>query len=446
MRVRTTAAATVALVAAFAAGAAVLVYLVHRSAYDSVRSGARDELRSILLIEASTGARSLPAGHQTALAQIVDRSGRVVASSRSGDHQPMAHLRVRPGRISQAVRQHLPADPDPGPFLVVADAAAAPVPRGDVGYVAASLQTVNDAAAEAARAAWLVGTVFVGLTAGLMWFLIGRALRPVEAIRAEVADISDGQLERRVPVPASDDEIGRLALTMNAMLSRLDDAARRQRQFVADAAHELRSPLATMLSQLDVASRYPGMAPVEELAASLRCEALRLAAVLSDLSVLARGDEGRVGERFQLLDLDDIVLEEASRVSQRGRIAVDVGAVSAAQVRGNPAQLSRIVRNLLDNAERYAARRVVVSLRESAQQVVLQVADDGPGIPPADRERIFQRFVRLDSARERSSGGSGLGLAIVRQLVGGHGGTVAVEDNGGSGSRLVVRLPSAAGP
>ncbi|WP_412778603.1 sensor histidine kinase [Nocardioides sp. Root79] len=270
---------------------------------------------------------------------------------------------------------------------------------------------------------------------------MGRALRPVERIRAEVERISGSSLDRRVPEPAATDEVGRLARTMNAMLARLQDSRHRQEQFVADASHELRSPLASLRQAAEVAQAHPAAMPPGELTGTVLEETVRMQALVDQLLVLTRAGEGRARAPRMEVDLDDLALAEVRRIARPG-LAVDGSGIAAGRVLGDPVALGQVVRNLVDNAARHARDRVAVSLSAAAGQVVLAVDDDGPGVPPGERQRVFERFVRLDEARARDAGGSGLGLAIVREVVTGHGGTVEVTDSVLGGARFVVRLPS----
>ncbi|MCA9824388.1 MAG: HAMP domain-containing protein, partial [Dehalococcoidia bacterium] len=289
---------------------------------------------------------------------------------------------------------------------------------------------------DALRGILQVGVPLLSIVvAGGTWVVVGRALAPVESIRREVASIGGQQLDRRVPVPRSRDEIARLAETMNEMLGRLQDAYQRQERFVADAAHELRSPLASLRVQLEVDG--------DEGTRHLLDEVIRMQRLVDDLLILARSDAGQLATQSSSVDLDDIVLGVAVRLREIGsRAAVDTSAVSAGQVRGNAEQLLRVVRNLLENAVRHAAAQVVVTLRDADGEVVLTVQDDGPGVPPAERSRIFERFARADSARARGSGGAGLGLAIARTIAESHGGTLGLDDTDG-GASFVLRLPAA---
>jgi len=281
------------------------------------------------------------------------------------------------------------------------------------------------------------------VVAGTTWRVVGRALAPVDAIRHEVEEISGTELHRRVPQPPGNDEIGRLARTMNAMLGRLDDAATRQRRFVSDASHELRSPVASIRQHSEVALAHPDRTSVAVLAETVLAENLRLQRLVEDLLLLAQTDEGSQPPGHVPVDLDDLVFEQARRLRAGGRLVVDVTAVGAGRVNGVPAQLRRLIANLVENAARHARSRVTLGLTTHAAEgrVVLVVDDDGGGIPADQRERVFQRFVRLDEARARDSGGFGLGLAIVADVVRGHGGTVHVGTAPAGGARFEVQLP-----
>jgi signal transduction histidine kinase len=269
------------------------------------------------------------------------------------------------------------------------------------------------------------------------------ALRPVEAIRREVEAIGGEDLHRRVPDPPVEDEIGRLAHTMNAMLARLEVATDRQRRFVADASHELRSPLTGMRTELEVNLAHPERVDWSAVAQEILDDTIQLQRLVDDLLVLAAADAAPDGaSRREPVDLDEIVLAEARRVRPRTGATIDTGAVSGAQVDGDAEQLGRVVRNLLDNAVRHAESRVIVTLGESEGDAVLTVADDGPGVPAAERERIFERFARHDSGRSRSAGGTGLGLAISREIVTAHAGTIELDPD--NASQFTVRLPVSA--
>lgn len=446
LRARTTVAACVVVALALAVGALGLVVVLRRSlvanidaaagarAADIAAQAAQGELPSTLAVR----------GGEEALVQVVDGGGRVLASSANlNGQEPIT--RWRPTGTGAAARtlRNLPIGDNSDGFRIVAlaaDSASGPVTI----YVASSLEVVEESLA-AVRSLLLGGLpVMLAVVGATAWFIVGQALRPVEAIRAEVADISAHALGRRVPEPSVDDEIGRLAMTMNAMLDRLQSAAERQRRFVGDASHELRSPLAASRTELEVALAHPGRTDWPATAAGLLEENERMARLVNDLLFLARGDEGaaRTAPMAQV-DLDDVVLAEAQRARSHSPVVVDTSRVSATEVRGRSEDLGRVVRNLVENAQRHAATRVTVALHHAGSQVELVIADDGPGVPEDQRDRIFDRFTRLDDSRSREVGGAGLGLAIAREVVTAHGGRIWVED-GHPGARFVVRLPASA--
>jgi signal transduction histidine kinase len=306
-------------------------------------------------------------------------------------------------------------------------------------HVAAPLDDVREAVRALLVTLAVLIPIVTAVLAALVWLLVGRTLRPVEQIRAEVAGIGLGELNRRVPQPRGRDEIARLAGTMNEMLERLDASNRQQQRFVADASHELRTPLARLRAEIEVAQ---GTDPDDDAAlASLLEEVVNLQRLTDELLLLARSDAGAVDGAGRPVDLDDVVLEEVRAVDARGR-GVDTRHVSAAQVVGHRDQLRRVVANLLDNAVRHAADSVTLSLAETNGVVTLAVTDDGPGIPAGRRARVFERFGRLDESRTADRGGTGLGLAIARDLVERHGGTIVVDPDYEAGARFVVTLPS----
>jgi signal transduction histidine kinase len=266
----------------------------------------------------------------------------------------------------------------------------------------------------------------------------------MEAIRVQVAAIGPDALDQRVPVPVSGDEVTRLARTMNGMLDRLERSADQQRRLVADASHELRSPLARMRAELEVDLAHPDGADLVATHHSALDEVVGLQHLVDDLLDVARPEraDGGAGP-LEPVDLDDVVLRAARRVRAAGRVSLDTIGVGAAQVVGDASRLDRMVANLLDNAVRHATTAVSVGLRDDGAIALLVVDDDGPGVPPADRLRAFEAFTRLDEARTPGTGGAGLGLAIVREIAVAHGGSVVIDDRPGGGARVVVTLPMA---
>ncbi|WP_433331649.1 sensor histidine kinase [Spirillospora sp. CA-294931] len=270
--------------------------------------------------------------------------------------------------------------------------------------------------------------LLLALVALLTWAAVGRALKPVSAIRAKVADITANDLHERVPEPGSQDEIGALARTVNRTFDRLQTAVEAHRQFVADAAHELRSPLTILRTRLELAGDTEALADVD-----------RLTSLTTDLLLLARLDAGEP-RRDQQIDLAQLVAEEATRKRPRPEIKVTLNLTPDLLVQGSPDQLGRLVANLVDNAVRHAHTTVGVRLTPSEGEAVLDVTDDGPGIPDEHREKVFDRFTRLDHARTRDKGGSGLGLAIARDIATSHQGTLTLADHP-QGTRMQALLP-----
>jgi signal transduction histidine kinase len=281
--------------------------------------------------------------------------------------------------------------------------------------------------------------------AAIAWRVVGAALRPVEALRSSAERISDAEQDARLPVPPSSDEVHALAVTLNSMLDRLADARARQRAFVADAAHELRSPLASMRTQLDVSRRLEGPTPVTD---DLLADVQRLSVLVEDLLLLARLDAAGSGaDPVPAREVAPLVAEVSRRYAT-ARVPVTASGTGPgrADVAVRADDLRRALVNLLDNAVRHARTAVQVGLRADGPLVVVEVSDDGTGIPAADRDRVFERFTRLDDARDRDAGGSGLGLAIVRQIAQRSGGDVHLDEAPGGGLRARLVLPSAGRP
>lgn len=299
-----------------------------------------------------------------------------------------------------------------------------------------------DESLETQRLALLLGIPLLSGVLGLLiWFVLGRALTPVETMREEVSSVEPTDLGRRVDVPENSVELAALATTLNAMLDRLDDSITRQNQFVSDAAHELRSPLAGVRGQLEVNVHHPDAPDRAASEEEMLAETIRMQELVDDLLLLARADSGRLERPSTPVDLDDLVLEETARIDRADQLAVNVEQVSGAQVTGDATQLRRVIRNLLDNATRHAGSSIWVELGEDAGGARLAVVDDGPGVPAGKVESVFDRFTRLDESRSRDAGGSGLGLAISREIVEHHGGTIRVDTEHAGGARFVVEIP-----
>jgi signal transduction histidine kinase len=307
---------------------------------------------------------------------------------------------------------------------------------------AAAVDPGGQDAVDTARTGLLVAVPLVALLIGaIAWFAVRRSLRPVEAIRSEVAEISAHELGRRVPVPSGQDEIGKLAETMNTMLTRLDTAVTRQSQFTADASHELRTPLTSLRTQLEVLLAHPDHIAWRPACENAVLDVTRMQDLVADLLLLSKLEKATSGQ-FVPVPLADVVSAcLAGREARDGVVITSDIAddAKAAMVPGSRARLIRMVRNLVDNAERHAITDVHIAVSTTDTECVVTVYDDGPGIPVEDRQRVFDRFVRLDDGRDRDEGGSGLGLAIVAEIARAHGGSVTVGDD----AHFVVRLPRA---
>ena len=378
--------------------------------------------------------------------QVLDGQNRVLTASVNGDRltallRPAEVRSARAGATLTVPGSRMGAN---GPLRVVAVPAGASGVRTVV--VAQQVQDVLHSEQLVRTVLLVTFPVLLAVLALIAWFVIGRTLRPVHELRVGAVRISGEQRDERLTVPAAADEIRDLALTLNDMLDRLEAARVRQRAFVADAAHELRSPLASMRTQLEVARK---LGEGGALADDLLADVTRLSALVEDLLLLARADSGPPSPPEPMPV--EPVLEQLADRYEAARVPVVTGTVDRVSVAAAPADLDRVLANLVDNAVRHATSRVTLSAADEGQMVLLTVTDDGPGIGAQDRERVFERFARLDDARDRDAGGTGLGLSIVRQLVRKSRGSVRLADartDGGSppGLRVEVRLPRAATP
>lgn len=438
IRVRTTAAAVLVVGVSLLIASVALVVLLKRSLREHVQTSAHIRAEAIadeLDLGASLAVTAV-GDEDEEFVQVVDGNGRVVlASPNVSGGGPIA--RLTPGQAESVE----PVPFETGPFMVVA--ASSEGPRGRlIVMVGRSLEGVTEAGGAVTAILAVAVPLLLLVVGAVTWRVVGRALAPVDAIRAEVEAISSRELHRRVPGPPGKDEIGRLARTMNRMLTRLEEGQGRERRFVSDASHELRSPVATIRQHAEVALSHPDGTTLGELAEVVLEEDVRLQRIVEDLLLLTRIDEGTVHVRTDPVDLDDLMFEEASRLRNSTNLRIDVGGVSAGRVSGDREKLERLLRNLTDNAARHARSTIALALRETNGVVVLAVDDDGKGIGDEHRWRIFDRFVRLEESRDRDSGGSGLGLAIVREIAGFHRGKVTVLDSSLGGARFEVRFPS----
>ncbi len=435
VRFRVTAVAAVVVIIVLVATAAVLLATQRRLLTDNLDEALSTYANDLTLVDVADGARSplVPRGDDDSIAQVATLDGDVLAATTNFASHPA--LPRPPGDAVQLFRTaHLIGGEPDYRILSVRD--------GDrIFAVASPIDDIDESIA--ALRLGLAGAIPIvaALLAILIWWLVGRTLRPVEAIRQEVASISGENLHRRVPEPRSNDEIHRLAHTMNAMLNRVEQSAISQQRFVADASHELRSPLTRIRSELEVDLAHPDTADLRATHRSVLEETEQLQRLVDDLLVLARHDATPAAVTpHTRVDLDDIVLNEIRRASYPG-VHIDSTSVSAAQVGGDARQLTRLVRNLLDNATTHARTNVRVTLGERDGTARLTVTDDGPGIAPGCQVDVFERFSRIDDARRRGDGGTGLGLSIARAITEHHGGSIRLDDKHETGARFIVEIP-----
>jgi signal transduction histidine kinase len=444
IRTRLTLNAVVVMTIAIAIASFALVTLLRQSLLRNVDARTKLRLQDIAaLVESGTRPTTLAGEDEDSTVaqlvsadQILAQSPVVEPSKRLADFVPNGNeiviRTVHNAPIADGAAEYRVAaekvDTQFGPIVV---------------YAAASVEPVSDSIHTLVLLLVVVGPLLVLLVGAMTWWFVGRTLSPVEEIRRQVADISATDLDKRVPEPETADEVQRLAATMNAMLGRVEDAVRHQRTFVSDAAHELRSPLAAIRAELDVASAHRDLddwpTVVERLGRCTR----RMERLVEDLLLIAITDEQGPRRRAEV-DLDELLMRQLEHLHATSPLAIDVGRLDAARVWGDGDQLERLITNLFDNAERHAAATITVELTTNDHTAQLTIADDGPGVPSEHRRNIFDRFSRVDDARDRASGGTGLGLAIVHKVLEDHGGSIDLDD-AAPGTHFVVRLPLAIG-
>ncbi|MBG6214749.1 sensor histidine kinase [Cryobacterium sp. CAN_C3] len=428
------------------AGGFALVLLLQQSLIASLDTVASERAQVVAsrAVGGNLGSTVTNTGSQNTLVQVVDSSNRVVAATSDIDGEgPML---VAPAeRVTRVFNvDRLPAGD--GPFRVIALPVRLPTGSGWI-YVATSTNQVVSAVVNLASLFGIGLPLVLIVVVWALWRAVGQVIRPVDAIRRRASSIGGEDLSQRVPVPDTSDEIASLAVTMNDMLERLETASLRQRQFVGDASHELRSPLAALQVQVEVAIAHPEDPGSALVLANVEGQVARMAALIDDLLFLARGAEGAPRGPTRLVDLDDLVLSELRRLRELGGPAVELDGIRAARVVGSERDLARLLRNLGDNARHHAHSQVSIRLTTRENWAKIYVTDDGAGIQPQDRDRVFERFTRLDDARSRTArgGGAGVGLSIVRQIVRDHQGTITIRDRSDdhAGSVFLVCLPLA---
>jgi len=438
---RSAAVSALVVLVAFTLAGAGLVAVLYESLLAGVDDAAAGRVRSIAAALQSNSLSGLDTAllatdqHVVAI-QLIAPDGRVVARSGSAGTTPLVPVT----EFDFNLRRGMPDDAVANDDMRVSGQRVS-TPTGDYTVLVGGGSEAAEASARTVAVLLACGApIIVAVAAGASYRLVRRSLQSVDAIRARVAEISTSDLTERVPVPASRDEISALAITMNEMLARIEAGHRAQKQFVSDASHELRSPLATFISGLELAEIHPELLDVELAVNTLLPEAQRMQTLIEDLLLLARADEQSLLLRKEEVALDELAEDEVARVRREAGCAIETE-ISPARLTGDPAAITRVMRNLVDNAVRHANSRVAIDVRSLTGSAVLTVSDDGPGIAPFERTRVFERFVRLDSDRSRDVGGAGLGLAIVAEVVAAHGGTVAVDDRPGGGTSMVVTFP-----
>ncbi len=445
LRARLTMITSAGLAVALAVAAVLLVNALRlsliRGLDDSARQGAAEVAA---LIDQNRLPDPVPVGSGTITIQVLDAQGRIADVSPGADRlvplltpaQALEAARTGQGRMLAGPPRGLPS------LLRVV---AVRADGGEVVVAAVSFTETSDSIATLARALAVGTPLLLGLLALVTWLVTGYTLRPIAELRRGAAEVTQTGIPHDLPVPPARDEVRSLAVTLNDMLSRLAEAQQRQRDLVSDTAHELRSPIASIRAQLEVALDHPDGLDWAQTAQDVHADTLRLARLAEDLLLLARLDDQRI--RRHPVDLAALSTAVAARY-EASRVPVAADAPVPVLVTGDQDALRRLVVNLLDNAVRHASGKVAIAVRAedgaspaAGRDAVLEVTDDGPGIPARDRERAFGRFSRLDDARDREGeDGAGLGLAIVRAMAEAHGGSVTLGD-AGPGLRATVRLP-----
>jgi signal transduction histidine kinase len=439
VRVRVTATALLAVTCALGVSALVLDASLHHDRQRVLMETAQEQAREVVAFNPDLKppfALPVDVSIQSGLVQVL-HNGVIVGFSRPLRYAPPLWL---PGDPQVRSAPDVIAD-----LATTVQVVAVPVTSEgttDTVVVVMSLDQYDHTVA-VVQSLLEVGTPVLLAVVGLIcWLIVGRALRPIEMMRREVAEVVTVQASHRVAEPALDDEVGRLARTLNSMLDRIQASSERERRFVADASHELRSPIANIRTEIEVAMHRPAEADWIQVAGDVLAQNKRMEELVSGLLLLARSDEGSLLETAEPTNLAEVAGVAVASVGG-GDPQVELIA-RPALVRVPPVYLERMVTNLLDNACRFANQLVTVSVGTEGDRAVLRVRDDGPGVAEEDRTRIFERFVRLDEARDRGEGGFGLGLAIVADLSRFYQGGIEVIP-AFPGAEFVLWLPSSRG-
>ena len=440
LRLRLTAVAVLTVGIALAVSAVLLVGLVRSRLDAAATTAATLRARDVgALAEAGTLPRTLALpGEESAFVQVVDETGAVIASTGNIEGEP-AISTIRPSGTGPLALT-IPIAPLDQTMRVVALNTTTDTGMLTV-YTGESLENADNTTAAVITVLAIGLPLLVIVVATVTWWAVGRTLRPVRRITHTMADITASDLHRRVQVPETRDEIAQLALTVNQTLARLDTSVKQQRRFVADASHELRGPLAALRADLEISVTHPDRTAWHDVARDTLGDVERLQHLTEDLLLLARLDSHQQ-RPHQQVDLASMVTEAAGGI-RRDDVGVNVaGTTAPVTVEGDPEQLHRMIRNLVHNAEEHAEQHINVTLTKRNASVRLQIADDGPGVPAELRDIVFERFVRVDTARTRDTGGTGLGLAIVSDVVASHHGSITVTDSDPHGATFTVELPA----
>jgi len=440
VRKRATATAVLVVAAALIVGGLVLLVLLQTSLVASTETAARRQAADVIAQISGqdvgeAGQYIASTAHTGQYVQILAPGGAVFAASvPAAKTAPLTSLRPEPGQTLTQDVSGLRSLRDNDDFLIVATG----VSVGGRLYTVVVAATVQVQADTVSTVAWFIlgaTPVLLAVVGVSVWVLVGRSLRQVERIRGQVAGISARSLDERVDVPPTADEIQSLAETMNMMLGRLQASDQEQRRFVSDASHELRSPLATLSAGVEIAAADPSGATWREMKTILAGETARMRYLVEDLLTLAKTHDGGLRLETTDVDLDDVLNEEIRRLRSTSTRRIEVS-LEPARVIGDPRRLGQVVRNVLDNADRHALSRISIRVQNTNDGALITIDNDGPPLAVPDRERIFERFVRLDQSRSRESGGSGLGLAIAAGIMTAHHGWIRAGDAPGGGCRF----------
>lgn len=446
VRKRATATAVVVVALALVAGGLLLLVLLQASLIAATETVAKNKAADVAALiasqDVSEAGQSISATARSGqYVQIISPQGGVVAASENvASKKPLSELRPSAGNTLTHSVSSLQSIGDNDEFLIVASG----VHTNQGTYTVVVASTVQVQKDSVATVAWfLLGAtpLLLVVVGAAVWFLVGRSLRQVERIRGQVASINGSRLSERVDVPATNDELHRLALTMNSMLDKLQASDAEQRRFVSDASHELRSPLATISAGLEIAAADPSGDTWRELQNMLSGETARMHYLVDDLLTLAKANDGGIRITATDVDLDDVLANEIQRLRSLTTHSINASLVPA-RITGDAQRLGQVLRNVLDNANRHARSTITVKLSTAPDGVRVLIDNDGDPIPEADRERIFERFVRLDQSRSRESGGSGLGLAIAAGIMAAHHGTITTAQAPSGDCRFELYLPN----